>query len=242
MRESEQAVREHASSGDEIPRRACSQLLANEPRYMEWHAWHEIKMRNVANARHRDPQVLGLRAVAIEQVHRAALVDYLRLGRITGANRDQTLALFHGVSDSRDATLAAHRSYVLAASTRVCGQELLQLVGDREGLQLLHRYELAYAQYFAMFCDRARSVHTGEPYLLGSLLPEVKGVAERLRLQLVDRGFRLTQSRRPPAAVTHTEWLARTPARAKAPRGLAHGGPRSASRPAGLPARSRTAR
>jgi hypothetical protein len=242
MRESEQAVREHASCGEEITRRACSQLLGNEPRYMEWHARHENKMRSVADARRRDPQVLGLRSVAIEQVHRTALVDYLRLGRITGTARNQTLALFHGVSDPRDATLAEHRTYVIAASTRVCGHELLELVGDREGLDLIRRYELAYGQYFAMFCERARSRQTGEPYLLSSLLPEVKAVADRLRLQVVGSGFRLTEIRRPPVAAAHTAWLARMPLRVRALRDLAHGGPRAASLPASPPARTRTAR
>ena len=184
IRESEHAVREHAGCGDEIPQRVCAQLLANQPRYSEWHALHERKMQSVADARLRDPQVLQLRGIAIEQVHRTAIVNYLRLGRITGAARDQTLALFHGVSDARDATLAAHRNYLLAASTQVCTHELLDLVGDREGHRLVRRYELAYAQYFAMFCDRARALQAGKRYLLDSLLPEVRDVTDRLRMRI----------------------------------------------------------
>ena len=191
MRESEQAVQQHASGGDEIPQRVCSQLLANPPRYSAWHAQHELKMRNVSVARRRDPLVSGLRAVAVEQVHRTAVVNYLRLSRITGAARDQTLAVFHGVSDARDAALAEHRSYVVAASTQVCAHDLLELVGDVGGLDLLRQYELAYGQYFGIFCEQARARQAGEPYLLGSLLPEVKAVAERLRRRIIAADLRV---------------------------------------------------
>jgi len=191
MRESEQAVQAHASGGDEIPQRVCSQLLANPPRYSEWHAQHEIKMRRVI-ARRRDPLIVGLRTVAIGQVHRTAVVNYLRLNRISGAARDQTLALFHGVSDPRDAALAEHRGYVVAASTQVCAHDLLDLVGDRDGLDLLRQYQLAYDQYFAIFCDRARARQVGETFLLDSLLPEVKAVADRLRLRIVSADVRRT--------------------------------------------------
>lgn len=185
MRESEHAVREHASSGDEIARRVCSQVIASEPRYSEWHASHEGKMRVVAGQRLRSPQVIALRNVGVQQVHRTALVNYLRAGRVTGAARDNAIRLFHSVSDMRDAMLAEHRNYLLAASTQVCTNELLQLVGDEEGRALLRRYELAYTQYFEMFCERAFALQNGRNYLLGSLLPEVKDVADRLRVKII---------------------------------------------------------
>lgn len=242
MRESEDAVREHASSGDEVPRRVCSQLLANEPRYGEWHALHEAKMRNVASPRRRDPQVQALRAVAVEQVHRTALVNYLRHGRITGDARERALGLFHGISDVRDATLAEHRSYLLAASTQLCAHDLLELVGDAEGLGLIRRYELAYEQYFAMFCEQAVARQNGRSYLLGSLLPEVKDVADRLRLRIVGSQLRAMEPRRGPGAVMHGASLARMPARAATPRDHGRAVLPAVARPVAHPARSRTGR
>lgn len=241
MRESEDAVREHAHSGDEVPRRICSQLLANEPRYGEWHARHEVKMRFVASPRRRDPQIQALRAVAVEQVHRTALVSYLRQGRITGADRERTLGLFHGISDVRDATLAEHRNYLVAASTQVCAYDLLDLVGDGEGLELIRRYELAYGQFFAMFCERSIALQTGSNYLLGSLLPEVKDVADRLRLRIVGTRLKPTEPRRPPGAVMQGAWLTRMPARSATPRDHAPAAPRFAAQRA-APAQSRMAR
>jgi hypothetical protein len=241
MRESEEALRENAGCGDEIPQRVCAQLLAKPPRYTEWHALHERKMQAVADARLRDPQVLQLRSIAIEQVHRTAIVNYLRLGRITGEARDRTLALFHGVTDLRDATLAEHRNYVLAASTQVCTHELLDLVGDREGHKLVRRYELTYAQYFAMFCDRARALQAGKRYLLESLLPEVRDVADRLRMRIAAAPLPIGPQRSAVGFAT-IESPARMPARAVERRDRGHAGLRSARRPADLQPRTRTAR
>jgi hypothetical protein len=242
MRESENAVREHAGSGDAVSQRVCSQLIANAPRYTEWHASHEVKMWKVAGARVHGPQVTALRTVAVQQIHRTALVNYLRLGRVTGPARDTALRLFHGVSDLRDATLAEHRSYLVAASTQVCAHELLDLVGDAEGLGLIRRYELAYTQYFAMFCERAFALQTGSNYLLGSLLPEVKDVSDRLRLKIVGSTLQPLTPRPARVAGGQISSPARKPAQAAVPRDRDRAIPRAATQPASHRARTRTAR
>lgn len=241
IRESEHAVREHAGCGDDIPQRVCAQLLAKPLRYSEWHALHERKMQSVADARLRDPQVLQLRGIAIEQVHRTAIVNYLRHGRITGAARDQTIALFHGISEVRDATLAEHRNYLLAASTQVCTHELLDLVGDREGHDMIRRYELAYAQYFAMFCDRARALQRGKQYLLEALLPEVRDVTERLRMRIAAAPLPIGP-RRSAVGFAPIESPARMPARAATRRDRNPADRRAGGLPASPRARIRTAR
>lgn len=230
MLESEQAVREHAGSkDDEISQRVCSQLLASEPRYSEWHSSHEVKMRHVADKRRHHPQVLQLRAVAIQQVHGTALVNWLRAGRVTGTARDNALRLFHGVSDLRDATLAEHRSYLVAASTQVCTRDLLGLVGDAEGLDMLRRYELAYSQYFAMFCERSLALQKGKSYLLGSLLPEVKDVADRLRLTIIGSKLRPAGPRKVTGAAQSAS-TARASAQRVERRAVSSPGPRERRR------------
>lgn len=187
MLESERVVSDTAVAGEEIPRRACSQLIADRPRYVQWHSHHELRMDGVAKTRRREPAVRRLRALAVEQVHKTALVSHLRDSRVVGAARDQTLRLFHGPIDTRDATLTEHRNYLLATSTQVCAHDLLEMVGDHYGLALIRTYELAYQQYFSLFCERGRALQAGgDPYLLGSLLPEVKATADRLRLRILD--------------------------------------------------------
>jgi hypothetical protein len=192
MSESEQAVRRRASAGDDPPSQVCRQLLLDPARYALWRVRHDGHMTVVASARLRVPQILSLRALSVEQIHWAALMSYLRKRRVEGAAREQTLREFHGVMDSREAALVEHRVYLLAASTQFCSADILERIGDREGLGLLHDYELTYAQYFAMFCERARARRAGASYLLAALMPEVHDNAERIRGRLSDdRCFRM---------------------------------------------------
>ena len=205
MLESEQAIAENAHAGPLATQRVCS-LLLNEPtRYVRWHVRHEQRMGAVADARLRQRQILALRAFALEQVHGSALVRYLRDHHVVGASRDRTLHDFFGVADSRDAALRAHRDYVLAASSQVCAVDLLELANDSYGVQLLGDYEQAYGQFFSMFCESSRSRQAGEPYLLSSLLPEVRTVASKLRRRILEgdsrRERRAEPQRLPPRGV-----------------------------------------
>lgn len=185
MVESEQAISEHASCGPLVTARACKQVLNEPMRYLLWHVRHEQRMGTVADARLRERQILALRAFALEQIHAGALVRYLRDYRVVGAARDQTLREFFGVVDPHDAALMAHRDYLLASSSQVAAAELLELVNDKGAAQLLFDYEQAYGQFFSMFCEASRAKQEGEPYLLASLMPEVRVVAANLRRRIL---------------------------------------------------------
>jgi hypothetical protein len=186
MLESERIVLDRAKSDEEIPKRVCGQLLADGARYVLWHARHETHMNLVANARRRERQIMSLRTVSIEQIHRTALVRYLRDHRVTGTARDLTLREFHGIMDPRESAIAEHRNYLLAASTQFCAADILEMIGDKHGLDLVRRYELAYNQYFGMFCEQARARQTGKTYMLEMLLPEVREASQRLRGRILD--------------------------------------------------------
>jgi hypothetical protein len=158
-------------------------------------------MGAIAHAQLRPRQILGLRAFALEQVHGTALVRYLRDYGVVGDVRDRTLREFFGVADSRDAALAAHRDYLLAASSQVCAVELLGLANDAKGVELLGDYELAYSQFFSMYCEWSRARRIGEPYMLASLLPDVRKVATTLRRRILEGDSRRVpriQLARPP--------------------------------------------
>jgi hypothetical protein len=186
MLESEKTVHERARGIEELPRRVCRQLLADPMRYSLWRVRHEASMHGVAAHKRRDLQILKLRAVAVEQVHRTALVRYLHDHQITGTAREHTLREFYGVLDTKRASIAEHRNYLVAASTQLCTADLLDLTGDDKGLDLIRGYENLYGQYFSMFCDKARAARVRKPYVLGSLLPEAKTSAERLRDRILD--------------------------------------------------------
>jgi hypothetical protein len=186
MLESENTVHERAVCSDEVPRRVCSQLLSDPGRYSLWHRRHDVSMIAVAAGKKRDLQILKLRAVAIQQTHRAALIRYFREHHVDELARERTLRTFYGITDPRHAAVAEHRNYLLAASSQFCA---LELVGDLQGVDLLRNYESAFGQYFGMFCERARAKQERAPYLLGALIPEVRHNAERLRGRILKGQF-----------------------------------------------------
>lgn len=195
MRESESSVQGYAELGTGPDQRICAQLLESQPRYANWVSGHDRRMWQVALGRARERQITELRIAATEQIHRAALVRHLRDNRITGRERSLLLREFYGTLDSDCAAVAEHRAYTRAVSSQLCASDLLALTNDRFGIHLLGQYERDYATFFAMHCDRARARSDGRPYLLASLLPEVKASVTRLRRRLVS-GERL-----PPARV-----------------------------------------
>jgi hypothetical protein len=192
MLESEQAINENASHGPVVVRRLCTQLLSEPARYERWHRRHDQRMDAVAGVRTRQSQVLALRAFAIEQIHRSALVRYLRDGGVVGEARERTLREFFGVVDSREAALAAHRDYLLAASSQLCAVQVLDHASDGRGVELLAQYEQAYGQFFGMFCESSLAKQSGEPYMLSSLLPEIRAAAASLRRRVLEGDSRRT--------------------------------------------------
>lgn len=184
MLESEKTVHDRATYGDGIPQRVCSQLLSDAPRYSLWRTRHESSMNAVAKGKRRERQILELRSVSLTQIHRTALIHYLREHEISGANRDKTLREFYGVMDARRAAVLEHRNYLMAASSQLCAADLLELVGDTEGLKLVRQYEAMYGQYFGMFCERARATRRNT-YLSSALIPEIRADAKRLRMRIM---------------------------------------------------------
>jgi hypothetical protein len=142
-------------------------------------------MWRVARGKRRERQIIDLRLAATEQIHRAALVRYLRDSEVTGRERILVLREFYGALDTHCAILAEHRSYMQAVSSQVCALDLLTLSNDRMGVRLIKAYEREYALSFAMDRDRTRALNDGRPYILGHLLPEIKESAVKLRRRIL---------------------------------------------------------
>jgi hypothetical protein len=193
MLESEQSIHDNAANGPILARRVCAQLLSEPTRYALWRVRHEARMGAVASVRLRRQQVLALRAFGLEQIHRSALVRYLREQRVVGEARDRTLGTFFGTADPRAAALFAHREYLLAMSSNVCAMELLDLASDSRGVELLTEYEQTYGEFFSMFCESTLAKEADKPYMVASLLPEVRATAADLRRRVLE-----SDSRRAP--------------------------------------------
>ena len=185
MDESERIVHERAVNGDMIVRRACAQLVSDRPRYRQWRAEHEVEMTDVAELRRRRKQILRLRAVAVEQVHRTALVRYFHDYAVAGEDREEILKEHCGYKNLRRAVIIEHHNYLLGTSTQVSARHVLRLAGDARGVVLIKRYETSYGQYFSLFCDQARAQRRDVPYLLGALIPEANDSACALRKRIL---------------------------------------------------------
>ena len=202
MRESEGSIQNHANDAESAATGICTQLLANESRYLGWWSFHEYGMSRVAGGKLRERQLKGLRLAAMEQVHRAALVRHLKNDSIRGEERSLLLREFYGTLDSSCAVIAEHRAYIRAVSSQVCALDILSLCNDRFGIAMLDEYERQFGTYFALHCDRMRAIVDGRPYLLAHLIPEAKAEAASLRHRIAS-GERLPivsmrNTRRPP--------------------------------------------
>ena len=185
MCESEMTIQQGATRDGTLAGRVCRQVVDDPIRYAVWHGWHDPRMSAVASRNQRERQILALRAVHLEQVHRSALVRYLRKNQIVDDARDATLRAFYGLADPMRAAVSEHRAYVTSVSSQLCAHRLLKLVGDLNGLALIKEYQGTYMQYFEMFCDDARATQANVVFLLRSLIPEAKAEADALRARVL---------------------------------------------------------
>lgn len=211
MIESERTVQAGAREGEVVPKRVCGQLIADPERYSLWRLRHSKQMLSVAERKKRDRQIRALRAVHLEQVHRTALVNYFRRHGITGDARDLTLREFYGVMDPRRAALAEHKNFLLSVPSQMSAYELLKMVGDRRGLDLIADYQGTYGQFFGMFCDRARATRNQTTYILNTFIADAKKEANVLRQRILS-GDLLPPT---PLAIKSSRLARRRPSRAR---------------------------
>ena len=174
-----------AADGDIGAGHVCRQLVEQPDCYSLWRSWHDKRMVSVAANARRDRQILALRSFHLQQIHRATLVRYLRDHGIIGVDRELTLQEFYGPIDSQRAAVTEHKTYLISASSQLCADQLLELIGDHRGLTLLRDYQGIYEEYFAMFCDNARAVRRNSTYLLQGLIPDAKAEAKALRERIL---------------------------------------------------------
>jgi hypothetical protein len=110
----------------------------------------------VAERRRPIEQVHALREIEVRLVHRRALIDHIRKNHIHGAERDQLFAALYGPKDIVDAILVEHRQYMLAVSSYLSTEHLIDLMSDTEGKRLLRQYESLCEKYFELYGEIVR--------------------------------------------------------------------------------------
>ena len=152
MQESEQALSDAAESESEGAARIARHVLSDQKIHRVWEARHAELVLPVAGNSRRTRQVRELRRIEVQLIHRRALVDYIRRKKLTGSARTRLFRQFYGPKDNIDAILVEHRQYMLAVSSHVSADRLIDIIRDPVGRQLLDLYERAYRNYFELYC------------------------------------------------------------------------------------------
>lgn len=184
MDESEQALWTAAEKDSGTDARIAKQILSDAKAHGLWEVRHAELVRPVAEHNGRVPQVLALRDLEVRLVHRRALIDHLRDHQIKGKERERLFRVFYGPRDFRDAVLAEHRQYMLAVSSRVSADHLINVMHDPASPQLVRRYEEMYARYFELYCYVVSAEHQASADATKLLMTHARRDAEKLRIQI----------------------------------------------------------
>lgn len=184
MDESEQALWTAAEKNSGTDARIAKQILNDAKAHGLWEARHAELVRPVAEHNGRVPQVLALRDLEVRLVHRRALIDHLRDRQIRGQARERLFRVFYGPRDFQDAVLAEHRQYMLAVSSRVSTDHLIDVMHDPASTQLVRRYEELYAQYFDLYCYVVSTEDQASAEATKLLMTHARRQAEKLRAQI----------------------------------------------------------
>lgn len=184
MDESEQALfaaAEKKSGGDG---RIVKQVLGDYGTHRLWEARHADLVLPVAEQNRRIPQVIALRNIEVRLVHQRALIDHVREHRTRGRDRERLFQAFYGPKDFRDAVIAEHRQYILAVSSRVSADHLIDIMQDPVSKRLLEHYGTLYAQYFDLYCYAAATDERDYAGAVSEMMASARKSVERQRKRI----------------------------------------------------------
>ena len=152
MDESEYALRHACDSSSQRVSRIVNTILGDSQKYKIWESRHADLLLPVAEHNNKKRQMMALRNLEVQLVHQRALFRYLRDQRVRGEPRRQLFRLFRATRDYREAVLAEHRQYMLAVSSRISTDHLIDVMHDVNSKRLVRQYEESYADYFKLQC------------------------------------------------------------------------------------------
>jgi len=152
MDESEQALSDAVEGHRQRDARIARQILGDSKIRRLWESRHADLLLPVAEHGRRTRQIFALRNIAVQLLHRRALIRHIRKNRIVGEERDKLLSIYYGPMDRSNAIMAEHRQYQLSVSSRVSTDHLINIMCDPVSTRLLSKYESIYSEYFELYC------------------------------------------------------------------------------------------
>lgn len=152
MDESEYALNDAVDSPRERIARIASSVVSDSRNYRLWESQHADLLLPVAEQNNTKRQIFALRDTEIKLVHRRAFFDFLRESKLRGEERRRLFRVFHRTVDYEAAVLAEHRHYMLAVSSHISADHLVNVMNDPTTCALLENYEKVYSRYFEMKC------------------------------------------------------------------------------------------
>ncbi len=152
MGESEYALQAASDSSSPRLSRIVNTILQDNQSYRMWESRHADLLLPVAEYSDRKRQLLALRDAEIRLVHRRALFRYLKANAVCGEQRRRLFRMLHSTLDYHNAVLTEHRQYMMAVSSRVSADHLIDVMNDPDSKLLPRNYEKVYTRYFEMQC------------------------------------------------------------------------------------------
>jgi len=184
MDESEQALLDAADSSSPHVARIVGHVVSDVNVHRIWECRHAELVRPVAEQNRRAPQLIELRLAETRLTHKRALINYIRKHQVTGALRDRLISAFYGSRETTDAILKEHQRYMVAVSSRVSTDHLIDVMCDPVSKDLIRMYDMAYDQYFELYCFVASSPDSAVADAVRGSMGEVASRAKRIRKML----------------------------------------------------------
>lgn len=152
MNASEFALHDAADSDRPRKSRIAKTIVSDSRKFREWEIRHANLLVPVAEQKSKKFQILALRKATVQLVHRRAFFKYLQTHTINAERREQLFRLFHSTMDLNEAILVEHRQYMLAFSSAISTDHIIDVMHDDTSTQLVEQYERAFSRYFEMKC------------------------------------------------------------------------------------------
>ncbi len=152
MEASEFALQDAAES--DLPResRIANTILSDDQKHRHWELQHANLLVPVAEHRSKKRQIIELRRAEVRLIHRRALFNYLQTHEVPDTLRQDLFRLFHSTLDYKAAILTEHRHYMVAVSSHISNDHIIDVMQDETSARLLEMYESTFGRYFEMKC------------------------------------------------------------------------------------------